>query len=123
MGHLHSEGVDANVIMMIDSKISVHDGIKSACRLLRKVVGEIAVNYQLHGGEAAASDCIRKIVKLMPPNYPFPFQSMIHVSTAYANCHLRHIEEKFYDYPVNFEELDEKIDQMDDKTIDSMTSK
>lgn len=48
---------------------------------------------------------------------------MIHVSTAYANCHLRNIEEKFYDYPVNFEELDEKIDQMDDKTIDSMTSK
>lgn len=65
----------------------------------------------------------KKIVKLIQLNYLFPFQSMIHVSTAYANCHLRHIEEKFYDYPVNFEELDEKIDQMDDKTIDSMTFK
>lgn len=51
------------------------------------------------------------------------FQSLIHVSTAYANCHLRHIEEKFYDYPVKFDDLDEKLDQMDDKTIDSMTSK
>lgn len=48
---------------------------------------------------------------------------MIHVSTAYSNCHLRRIEERFYDYPVKFEDLEEKIDHMDEKTIDNMTSK
>lgn len=48
---------------------------------------------------------------------------MIHVSTAYANCHLRRIDEKFYDYPVKYEDLDEIMDQMDEKTIDNMTSK
>lgn len=48
---------------------------------------------------------------------------MIHVSTAYSNCHLRRIEERFYDYPVKFEDLEEKIDHMDEKTIDNLTSK
>ncbi|TGZ39746.1 Fatty acyl-CoA reductase [Temnothorax longispinosus] len=29
-------------------------------------------------------------------------KSFIHVSTAYANCHVRkHIEERFYSYPIN----------------------
>ncbi|XP_071651510.1 putative fatty acyl-CoA reductase CG5065 isoform X2 [Temnothorax longispinosus] len=32
-------------------------------------------------------------------------QSFIHVSTAYANCHVKHIEERFYSYPINHEDL------------------
>ncbi|XP_071578259.1 fatty acyl-CoA reductase wat-like isoform X2 [Temnothorax nylanderi] len=32
-------------------------------------------------------------------------QLLIHVSTAYANCHVKHIEERFYSYPINHKDL------------------
>ncbi|XP_077258851.1 fatty acyl-CoA reductase wat-like isoform X3 [Temnothorax americanus] len=32
-------------------------------------------------------------------------QSFIHVSTVYANCHVKHIEERFYSYPLNHKDL------------------
>lgn len=35
----------------------------------------------------------------------FTLQSFIHVSTIYANCHVKHIEERFYTYPIDHKEL------------------
>lgn len=29
----------------------------------------------------------------------------MHVSTAYSHCHLEEVEEKFYDHPINYEEV------------------
>jgi hypothetical protein len=45
----------------------------------------------------------------------------MHVSTAYANCHLRRIEEKFYHYQVKYEELEQMMAKLDDKEIAKLT--
>lgn len=48
-------------------------------------------------------------------------QVVIHVSTAYANCHLRFIEEKFYKYPFHADDLSRLIDKLDDKSLEEVT--
>lgn len=45
----------------------------------------------------------------------------MHVSTAYSNCHLRFIEEKFYNYPFHSDDLSRLIDKLDDKSLDNIT--
>lgn len=45
----------------------------------------------------------------------------MHVSTAYANCHLQKIEEKFYDYPFGYQELEKLLDGMDENKAQEMT--
>lgn len=47
---------------------------------------------------------------------------IIHVSTAYANCHLKQIDEKFYKYSINYDDLDCLMEKFDEKTIDEVTS-
>jgi fatty acyl-CoA reductase len=52
-----------------------------------------------------------------------PFQSFVHVSTAYSNCHLSHVDEKFYDYPIGYEHLDKIISKLDARAIEEITPK
>lgn len=54
-------------------------------------------------------------------NTLFRYQVMMHVSTAYSNCHLRFIEEKFYNYPFHFDDLSRLIDKLEDKSLDNVT--
>ncbi|XP_026467581.1 fatty acyl-CoA reductase wat-like [Ctenocephalides felis] len=48
-------------------------------------------------------------------------KSVIHVSTAYSNCHLRQIDEKFYEYSVKREDLVALIEKLDDKAVEDIT--
>lgn len=48
-------------------------------------------------------------------------QVFMHVSTAYSNCHLRYIEEKFYNYPFHYDDLNRLIEKLDDKQLDEVT--
>jgi hypothetical protein len=50
-------------------------------------------------------------------------QSFIHVSTAYSNCHLSTVEEKFYDYPIGYDHLEDIITKLDDAAIEEITPK
>lgn len=50
-------------------------------------------------------------------------KSMIHISTAYANCHLSRIEEKFYDYPINYGTLEQILEKVDAKAAEGITPK
>jgi alcohol-forming fatty acyl-CoA reductase len=52
-----------------------------------------------------------------------PIQSFIHVSTAYSNCHLETVEEKFYDYPITYEQMESIINKLDEKAIEEITPK
>ncbi|XP_025424317.1 fatty acyl-CoA reductase wat-like [Sipha flava] len=45
----------------------------------------------------------REIVKLA--HKMENLESYLHVSTAFSNCHKKHIDEKFYDLPYNYEKL------------------
>lgn len=48
-------------------------------------------------------------------------KSMVHVSTAYSNCHLDQIDEKFYHYPMSPKQLTAMIDELDDQTVETIT--
>lgn len=43
------------------------------------------------------------------------------MSTAYCNCHLQKIEETFYKYPVNYEDLPMILEKLDDKAAEELT--
>jgi len=62
---------------------------------------------------------VRKMIKLCRQ-----FEKLkvfVHVSTAYSNCDLSHIEEKVYPPPVDPKKLIEALEWMDDDTLNSMT--
>ncbi|XP_026740069.1 fatty acyl-CoA reductase wat-like [Trichoplusia ni] len=46
-------------------------------------------------------------------------KAITHVSTAFSNTHVKHIEEKFYDPPISVEAL-EAISEIDEKLIESI---
>lgn len=50
-------------------------------------------------------------------------KSIVHVSSAYANCHVFRIEERFYDFPLSFSDLESILRDMDDKTVEEITPK
>lgn len=46
----------------------------------------------------------------------------MHVSTVYSNCHLSgKIDEKFYKYNMDFDDLDRLIEKLDDKQLEEIT--
>lgn len=50
-------------------------------------------------------------------------KSMIHVSTAYANCNQKKIEEKLYTYPIESEDLLKLVECLPEEVIDEITPK
>ncbi|XP_046659931.1 fatty acyl-CoA reductase wat-like [Homalodisca vitripennis] len=48
-------------------------------------------------------------------------KSIIHVSTAFANCNHLHIEERFYDMPTSYEEIIQLLKSKDDAELDALT--
>ncbi|XP_031622375.1 fatty acyl-CoA reductase wat-like [Contarinia nasturtii] len=71
----------------------------------------LALNINVHG--------TRELLELC--THMEHLQVVMHVSTAYSNCHLRFIEEKFYNYPFHFDDLSRMIEKMDDKALDKIT--
>lgn len=45
---------------------------------------------------------------------------MIHVSTAFSNCHLQEIEEKFYDCPYTYEDIDKILEKMNKNEVEQL---
>lgn len=50
-------------------------------------------------------------------------KSLIHVSTAYSNCHLQNIDEVFYDYPMELQNLGLLLDKLDEEEAEEITPK
>ena len=44
----------------------------------------------------------------------------MHISTAYSNCHLSHIEEKFYPFEANSEKLHSIVDKLTDNEVNDI---
>ncbi|KDR09346.1 hypothetical protein L798_15114, partial [Zootermopsis nevadensis] len=51
----------------------------------------------------------------------FSFQSFIHVSSAFAQCPIKHIEEKFYPVPLQCQEVLQLVDLLDEDVLSIMT--
>jgi hypothetical protein len=45
-------------------------------------------------------------------------QAVIHVSTAYSNCHLQEIHEKLYRYPLTHQKVTAVVESVNDKMLD-----
>lgn len=50
-------------------------------------------------------------------NRNFVFQAFIHISTAYANCNLKDIDEKLYQTPMEYERLQKIVENVDDDAL------
>ncbi|XP_049883818.1 fatty acyl-CoA reductase wat-like [Pectinophora gossypiella] len=48
-------------------------------------------------------------------------RAMVHISTAYSNCPMKNIEEKFYDSPMPGDKLIDLVETMDQKTLNNIT--
>ncbi|XP_018572371.1 fatty acyl-CoA reductase wat-like [Anoplophora glabripennis] len=48
-------------------------------------------------------------------------KSVIHVSTAFSNCHLPEIEEKFYDCPYAYEDIGQVLEKLNKNDIEQLT--
>ncbi|EGI66350.1 Putative fatty acyl-CoA reductase [Acromyrmex echinatior] len=71
------------------------------------IIFHMAANMQFYGKikistivNIDATATILKLAKRMPN-----LKSFIHVSTIYSNCHVKHIEECIYSYPINHKHL------------------
>lgn len=47
----------------------------------------------------------------------------MHVSTAFSNCYLEEIEEKFYDHPVDYEKIGHILENMTESDADKHTKR
>ncbi|XP_066584284.1 fatty acyl-CoA reductase wat-like [Prorops nasuta] len=65
-----------------------------------------------------SSAIILEMCKRMPK-----LKSFIHVSTAYANCHLKRIEEKFYEHPFKYEEISTLVNTLPESIMNEITPK
>ncbi|XP_034827517.1 fatty acyl-CoA reductase wat-like [Maniola hyperantus] len=48
-------------------------------------------------------------------------RAYVHISTAYSNCPLKEIDEKFYDAPLAGDKLIDLVENMDEKTLNCIT--
>ncbi|XP_014258435.1 fatty acyl-CoA reductase wat-like [Cimex lectularius] len=48
---------------------------------------------------------------------------LVHISTAYANCHLQKIEERFYEAPMDDKRLEDMVQNMDDSILEAIRPK
>jgi fatty acyl-CoA reductase len=48
-------------------------------------------------------------------------KAVIHISTVYCNCHLKEIDEKFYNYPLTHQNLCSVVDSVNDKMLEAIT--
>ncbi|XP_034942280.1 fatty acyl-CoA reductase wat-like isoform X2 [Chelonus insularis] len=63
------------------------------------------------GGALAVMNLCKEMKKL---------KAMIHVSTAYANCHLDVIEEKFYPHPSSYEEVQVLVNTLPEDAVNDI---
>ncbi|KYN28992.1 hypothetical protein ALC57_01639 [Trachymyrmex cornetzi] len=78
---------------MLISKVSIIFHIAANMKFYEKIKTAIIVNID-------ATATILKLAKHMPN-----LKSFIHVSTIYSNCHVKHIKERLYSYPINHKYL------------------
>ncbi|XP_072757566.1 putative fatty acyl-CoA reductase CG5065 isoform X2 [Anoplolepis gracilipes] len=86
-------GLSENDKNMLMRKVSIVFHLAATVRFEEKMKTAITINV-------IATNIILNIAKHMPN-----LKSFIHVSTLYANCHVKHIEERFYTYPINHKNL------------------
>jgi len=48
-------------------------------------------------------------------------QAFVHFSTAFSNCTLKEIGERFYSPPMRWTDLVQVIDSMDERTVEMIT--
>ncbi|KAG5311334.1 FACR1 reductase, partial [Acromyrmex insinuator] len=73
-----------------------------------KIIFHIATNMQFYENLKISTivnvDATATIIKLAQ-DMSHHLKSFIHVSTIYSNCHVKHIEERIYSYPINHKHL------------------
>lgn len=120
-------GLDLNDRQTLVSNISIIFHAAATIKFDESL--KLAVDINVHGTKdviALAKETknlkVSNFANFQAQNFNFRvLQSIIHVSTAYSNCHLSKVEEKFYDYPIGYDHLEEIISKLDDNAIEEIT--
>ncbi|TGZ47496.1 Fatty acyl-CoA reductase, partial [Temnothorax longispinosus] len=95
IGDLETEdfGLSENDENILINQVSIIFHIAANVRFNENIKTSTMINVN-------ATATILKLAKRMPN-----LKSLIHTSTIYANCHVKHIKERFYSYPINHKDL------------------
>lgn len=85
--------------------------VAATVRFDEKLKTAIAINVR-------ATEEICLLAQKMPK-----LKSVMHVSTAYSNCHLPKIEEKIYPAPLDYKKVIALGESMPEKILDNVTPK
>ncbi|XP_012270704.1 fatty acyl-CoA reductase wat isoform X2 [Orussus abietinus] len=102
-------GLSASNRALLLREVSIVFHVAATVRFDEKLKLATAINIRSTGD-------ILDICKYMPK-----LKSLIHVSTAYANCHLQEIGEKFYNYPIKYDGVCKLTETLPESTIDDIT--
>ncbi|RZC33010.1 fatty acyl-CoA reductase -like, partial [Asbolus verrucosus] len=80
---------DTNIVFHVAATVRFNENIK------------LAYDINVKGVENLVNFCKR--MKML--------KSLVHVSTAFCNCHLDSIEEKFYGYPLHYEKIEAILEE------------
>ncbi|XP_011870261.1 PREDICTED: putative fatty acyl-CoA reductase CG5065 isoform X2 [Vollenhovia emeryi] len=86
-------GLSENDQNLVINEVSIIFHLAANVRFKANIKTSTVVNVNAVG-------TILKLAKRMPN-----LKSLVHVSTIYANCHVEHIEERCYSYPINYQDL------------------
>ncbi|KAJ8688432.1 hypothetical protein QAD02_024227 [Eretmocerus hayati] len=106
---LPSLGISAVDRAVLLREVSIVFHVAATVRFDEKLKLAVAINVQ-------SPRDILNLCKEMPQ-----LKACVHVSTAYANCIRKQIEEKFYDAPIDGQKLISLLECMDDKMVDDIT--
>ncbi|XP_072756344.1 putative fatty acyl-CoA reductase CG5065 [Anoplolepis gracilipes] len=104
-------GLSENDKDMLMRKVSIVFHLAATVNFKEKMKTAVTINV-------VATNIILNIAKQMPN-----LKSFIYVSTLYANCHVKHIEERFYTYPINHRNLITLTRDLPENIIDEQLAK
>ncbi|KAG7201488.1 hypothetical protein KM043_004247 [Ampulex compressa] len=102
-------GISAKDRAMLIQEVSIVFHVAATVRFDEKMKLAVAINVR------SPKDALN-LCKEIPD-----LKAFVHVSTAYANCPHRTIEEKFYDPPIDADKLIALMECVDDKLVDDIT--
>ncbi|KAG5307558.1 FACR1 reductase, partial [Pseudoatta argentina] len=93
--------------MLIEKLLRSCPDISMIYVMIVNIIFHIATNMQFYENLKISTivniDATAAIIKLA--KHMRDLMSFIHVSTIYSNCHVKHIEERLYSYPINHKHL------------------
>lgn len=94
---------------LVTSKVNIVIHAAATVRFDEKL--KLALDINVHGTRELVNLCheMRNV------------KAVVHVSTAYSNSHLTHIDERFYRYSIVIDDLEKLVEKFDPEALEELT--